>query len=410
MSSIILLKLILAIVTPLGNDYTLYMTQVILNGTDVPWSPWLTIAHSIYMFWLWLPISHGNVPGALVSEPNYLGLGGYLLTALIKLPLIICDAAVGVLVYLLALRSRFSVSSAQYAAVLWLANPLNTLFGEMWGSVEVIPVALSLAAIALIILGHFRLSCVSLFTGIAFKLSPIIAWLALVAWLQRKPRSEIGRLDRLLIYVSGPAGVLAYSYWLIQGHLTNILNLLQFFDPGYSGFAIPYSPVIQTLNEYFVPQTYVGLAMLGVTMFYVLAGKIWSRDSWSLVPLALSGFLLVYALSDPYPTSFLWIGPLIALWNAKYGKLNWTVLLYMIIGVFCTLFYIDVLISRSSLLFIPINIFPTAPSESQQINILESNVLLFSNIFGQWIRSALSGMSLAYSMMVSWICIRKGRV
>jgi hypothetical protein len=249
-----------------------------------------------------------------------------------------------------------------------------------------------------------------LFTGIAFKLSPIIAWLALVAWLQRKPRSEIGRLDRLLIYVSGPAGVLAYSYWLIQGHLTNILNLLQFFDPGYSGFAIPYSPVIQTLNEYFVPQTYVGLAMLGVTMFYVLAGKIWSRDSWSLVPLALSGFLLVYALSDPYPTSFLWIGPLIALWNAKYGKLNWTVLLYMIIGVFCTLFYIDVLISRSSLLFIPINIFPTAPSESQQINILESNVLLFSNIFGQWIRSALSGMSLAYSMMVSWICIRKGRV
>lgn len=103
-TSIILFKLLLATLTPLGYDYVLYMSAILENVNFGAWSPWMLMTRSVYGFWLSLPIDHGNLLRAMHLDPTLLLPSHYLLAALVKTPLLVSDIASTFLIYKLATR------------------------------------------------------------------------------------------------------------------------------------------------------------------------------------------------------------------------------------------------------------------------------------------------------------------
>lgn len=403
--SIILLKIILAALTPLGYDYVLYMSAILENVNFGSWSPWMFMARSVYGLWLSLPIDHGNLLRAMLLDPKLLLPSHYLLAALVKAPLLVSDIASTFLIYKLATRLGGADTVARRATMLWLANPFTTLFVEMWGSIDIIPVTLGLVSIMFMIQGRVHRSAAAVAAGIALKISPIITWLALISWVFGKKLSKSTLTDIASLVVASVLGVIGYFYWLSQGQLLN-LSVQDFLALFESFYVSSYTAVTQTFAENFpFSDAYLWTTVMILIAFYMLAAEIWPRANRALISLALSGVLLMYALTDLFPPAFLWAIPLIALWHSKNGKLAYPLVFYVLLAVFLQTFYFSELTSTGlSFLFIPRNIIPMG---HQLVAAAES--LFLRQYLSVQIRSALSGAAFAYAALVAWTSLRKDR-
>jgi hypothetical protein len=404
-ASIMLLKFLLAALTPLGYDFVLYMAVISRNENFGAWSPWMIMAHYVYWFWLSLPIDHGNLLRAILLDPTQLLPSHYLLAALVKTPLLVSDMTATFLIYKLATKLSGSDTVARRATILWLANPFTTLFVEMWGSIDIIPVTLGLASIMFMIQGHVHRSAAAIAAGIALKISPIITWLALISWVHGRKLPKTVITDVFSLAVASVLGVTGYFYWLSQGRLLN-LTVQDFLGLLESFYASSYTPVTQTFAENFpFPDAYLWTTVMILIAFYMLAAEIWPRMNSALISLALSGVLLMYALTDLFPPAFLWAIPLVALWHSKNGKLAYPVVFYALLAIFLQTFYYAELTSTGlSFLFIPRNIIPMG---NQLVAAAES--LFLRQYFSLEIRSALSGAAFAYATCVAWTSLRKDR-
>lgn len=404
-ASIILFKLILAALTPLGYDYVLYMSAMLENVNFGSWSPWMFMTRSVYGLWLSLPIDHGNLLRAMHLDPTLLLPSHYLLAALVKTPLLVSDLASTFLIYKLATRLGGADTVARRATMLWLANPFTTLLVEMWGSIDIIPVTLGLVSIMFMIQGRVHRSAAAIAAGIALKISPIITWLALISWVLSRKLSKTVMTDAFSLAVASVLGVTGYFYWLSQGRLVN-LTVQDFLSLFESFYASSYTPVTQTFAENFpFSDAYLWTTVMIVIAFYMLAAEIWPRANRALISLALSGVLLMYALTDLFPPAFLWAIPLVALWHSKNGKLAYPVVFYVLLAIFLQTFYFAELTSTGlSFLFIPRTIIPMG---NQLVAAAES--LLLRQYLSLQIRSALSGVAFAYAACVAWTSLRKDR-
>jgi hypothetical protein len=402
---IMVLKFLLAALTPLGYDYVQYMSAILENVNFGAWSPWMLMTRCVYLFWLSLPIDHGNLLRAMLMDPKLLLPGHYLLAALVKTPLLVSDMASTFLIYKLATRLGGADTVARRATMLWLANPFTTLFVEMWGSIDIMPVTLGLVSIMFMIQGRVHRSAAAIAAGIALKISPIITWLALISWVHGRKPSKTVITDVFSLAVASVLGVTGYFYWLSQGRLLN-LTVQDFLGLLASFYVSSYTPVTQTFAENFpFPDAYLWTTVMVLIAFYMLAAEIWPRGNRALISLALSGVLLMYALTDLSPPAFLWAIPLVALWHSKNGKLAYPLVFYVLLAVFLQTFYFSELTSTGlSFLFIPRNIIPMS---HQLVAAAESLVL--RQYLSLQIRSALSGAAFAYAACVAWTSLRKDR-
>jgi len=406
---IVAAKLILATVTPFGYDFVLYLSSIMLNDNTLAWSPWIIFVSGIYSFWLWLPIHQNDiqalVPVMLAAKPAFLVATHYLLTAMIKTPLLLCDLGTAFLVYRLGTSLSGSVVSGRRAALLWFTNPLVTLFVEMWGSIDIIIIMLSLASIVYVLRDRTRLSALTIFSAIAIRLSPILTWLSMMSWL-------IGRSDgswkKLTIGISGGLGLIAYLYWSSQGQF--FYNFVSFM--GSTWLFSAYTPVTQTFSEFTSSELYQlfvtpGFAVMGIATYYLIAQQAFKKDYWALVAMTLSGILLAYGFADWFPTAFLWAMPLLAILNSCERKYGYTVVFYGVLAIYLATFYNSLLTSDGiSVLFIPINLVPLG--RILVAGIRSANVVRQVGLDFQ-VRSMLAGVSIAYSMLITWNILARRR-
>lgn len=404
-ASIMVVKLALATLTPLGYDFVLYMSAILRNESFAAWSPWMIMARYVYSFWLSLPIDHGNLLRAMLVDPTQLLPSHYLLAALVKTPLLVSDMIATFLICNLGTRLGGSDAIGRRATILWVANPFTTLFVEMWGSIDIIPVTLALASITFIVQGHAQRSAAAIAAGIALKISPIVTWLALTTWIIQKKISKAVILNVVSYALAALLGVFGYFYWLSQGQLLN-LTVPEFLSLLESFYLSSYTPVTQTFAENFsFPDAYLWPTIMVLIAFYMLAAEVWSRENRAIIPLVLSGLLLLYGLTDLFPTAFLWAIPLVALWHSRNGKLAFPLVFYILLAVFLQTFYYAQLTSTGlSFLFIPRNIIPMG---KQLVAAAES--LFLRQYLSLQIRSALSGAAFAYAASVAWTSLRKDR-
>lgn len=402
-AALAVVKFLLAALTPFGSDFALYLSAVLVDDKTISWSPWIIWVRFIYFFWLWLPIHDNDISSLisvmLASKPNMLMPTHYLLTALVKAPLVLCDLGVGFLVYGLGRRLSSCVSTAKKGVLLWLANPFATLFVEMWGSVDVIIMMLTLLGIVWMLDGRPRLSAAAIFSGIVVRLSPVIAWLSMISWLLGRKNT---RLKLLPMILAGPLGVAAYLYWSSQSQF--FYNFVSFMSS--TQLFSSYTPVTQIFSEYAGSELYQlfpgpGFAVTGITLYYLIAAEMFTKDKWTLVMMTLSGMLLLYGLADWFPTAYLWIMPLIAILNSAKGKYSYTLGFYTVLAVYLFAFYaMDLTTGGSSFFFVPINLVPFGHVLASAVS--NASILRQQLGLGFGIRSALAGFSLVYAASVTW--------
>ena len=409
MMVIVAAKLILATVTPFGYDFVLYLSSIMLNDNTLAWSPWIILTRSIYDLWLWLPIHQNDiqalVPVMLASKPAFLMPTHNLLTLLIKTPLILCDLATGFLVYKLGANLSGSQVTGRRAALLWLANPFATLFVEMWGSIDIIIIMLSLASIIYTLRDRTRLSALMLFSAVAIRLSPILTWLSMTSWLIGRSN---GRWRTLPVAISGVLGMAAYLYWSSQGQF--FFNFVSFMRSTW--LFSTYTPVTQTFSEFTSSELYQlfvppGFAVMGIGTYYLIAQRAFKKDNWALVAMTLSGILLAYGLADWYPTVFLWAMPLLAIFNSIEHKYRYSAIFYGILALYLATFFNSLLTSDGiSVLFIPTNLVPFG--RILVAGIRSANSVRQVGLDFQ-VRTMLAGVSIAYSTFITWRILARRR-
>jgi hypothetical protein len=380
------LKFVLATATPLGYDFVRYMSMALALDT-VPSSPWILMIHYIYAAWLSLPIEHGDFLAAVSTAPHVILPSHYLLTAMVKIPLVTADFASAFLVYSLGVRLDESAALARKSVIVWLANPFTTFFIEMWGSIDVFLVALSLAGILLAFNEHAKSSAASIGVGILLRVSPIITWLTIGTWLRREKSTA---WNYATFVMAGLLGLVGYMYWVTEGNATQLTLLLQ-GAPLYT----QYSPVTFTFSSYSFRQTSLGgLTIIVVTLLYLIALDIWPRTIAAIIGLELSAILLLYSLADWIPTAFLWAIPFITLWRPSRTRLRYAIVFHVLVLVYILFFFGSALnAGGSSFLFIPLqNAWLSQSSLAPMQSTGEASVFL-----SLLIRSIVSGFCIAYS-------------
>ena len=274
------LKLTLMTITPWGFDFTQTFKAVnySLRGVGSPVAPWVWFLSLFYRLWLRLPLDHSGVAETLLrGEAPPLGFEGSLLVFLLKLPLLAFDLACGAVLSLYA----WKMGSTDWlrTLALWVLNPYVTLIVEMGGSMDVLPVTLTVLTLFLYTTPRFkrtRLGLASLLAGVAVKLYPVLISPILLifqnGWKRRAP-----------ILLASTVGGGLYFYWVWRMGVDPLYSLLN------------YSPVTFHVSEFMLTpyDSRIGLATMAAFIYGFLIYRYWGRSEGGDLP-ALMGFLLVY--------------------------------------------------------------------------------------------------------------------
>lgn len=132
-------------------------------------------------------ISMSSLPSALDFYPSYniSVVPGMLFNFIVKIPFLISDIIIALLLYKLVGELTGKKALAQSAALLWFLNPFVIWISAAWGMWDTLPALFSLAAMYLLIKRRFALSAVSLSLGVAAKLYPAIFLVPLIFYLYK---------------------------------------------------------------------------------------------------------------------------------------------------------------------------------------------------------------------------------
>jgi hypothetical protein len=132
-----------------------------------------------------IPMS--SVPSAFNFYPSYSVqvIPGLLFDFVVKVPFLISDVLVTLLLYKIVKELTKSKRAAETAALLWFLNPFVIWISAVWGMWDTLPVLFSLAALYLVSKKRFAFSAVCLSLGVALKLYPALFLLPLAFYLYR---------------------------------------------------------------------------------------------------------------------------------------------------------------------------------------------------------------------------------
>ena len=142
---------------------------------------WFSKAFSIQ------PIPMASVPPELELATSW-GIKvvpGMLFDTLVKIPFLISDLLVAILLYKMIAESADNQNLACKASALWFLNPYLIWISSGWGMFDSIPALLSLTSLYLLLKKKLALSSASLATAVAYKLYPLLFLVPVAFYLRR---------------------------------------------------------------------------------------------------------------------------------------------------------------------------------------------------------------------------------
>ena len=381
----ILVKIVLSSLSVLSYDLSYLLDGLAATWTKVP-VPYVTITGPFYQLWLSLPISHPDLRGWIGGGPPPLEPSTYLLAFLIKLPILIADFFCAFLIKRIV-ENRTTSSRGTLAATIWLLNPYVLLTGEMQGSVELIPIASTLAGILLLTRRRVTLGSVFIGLGIALKLFPILLMPALSIYYIRLRKLR----DLLKIVTSSLFGLIAYAAWISAWGIDFESSL--FFNTPFTTVA---SELILTPYA-----SKIGLATVSAFIFCIALCTNWTIREEKLFDVVF-GFLLAYmAFYDWWPQNLLWLVSLMTIDLVVSGKQTRLYYVILLVSAFAIGLILFEFARLNSVFYIPAftSTMEAASTLLQQIYQNINLVLIGSPI----LRSIYAGTALFYSL---GICVR----
>jgi hypothetical protein len=293
-------------VTPMSSDFIGNFVWPIEAPTDAIlrlgfYAPWYLCVKWFYRFLLDFGLAPVQRPVEVVGMWYFQASPqAYLLMLTLKLPVIIFTFLVGIVLYKLAKNMGAAANRALTAMLVWLANPIVVIMSVMWGTWDVVALFFTLLSLMLLLRGKMILSAVSLLTGFALKVMPILLLPVCLIHLYRT------NVKAFLRFTSASAvllvsGFLVASWFGGQGLIAGVEKQVELYFPIFAGETLGAHPVFPQLS----------LTVLALSLLIVLAARFWRFRESALPNLSLT-YLLVFfglALWSPqylvYPMSFL---------------------------------------------------------------------------------------------------------
>jgi len=308
---LVLIKVILAIVTPASLEVFAYL-NLVTSQKDKTFanSPWAYLFNGTLGAWTSLPIAHPPLDSIWTSKSILIDPSLQLLVFMIKLPMLLSDLAVGGVIYVLGRKMFPSSRIATYAALLWLTNPYVTFVNEMMGAVDIIPVLTVMLGLYLLYGRRYLLSFLSVAVGVFVKLFPLF----LIPAFVYSAKLEKVRSRKLFVYMLvGLAALAGYMWWGLLGERI--------------GFLYAETPITQSITEFILARqtetfifAYGGGDFLGVATFilvlvYLVVYEFRPRQFADPVKLSLLVLLAYLAFLDLQFQYVIWVAPLLTLVN-----------------------------------------------------------------------------------------------
>lgn len=338
---IVFFKSFIAMITPLSQDF-MYILHTSSFNTPPIGAPvdeggfWFLVVHSFSRLWNLFPVSHPNMQvlfSARCSVMNMIpffldegasGLFAWVLLA--KIPYIILDIGVALIIYKIMSKLPNSTHLAVPALFLWLLNPFSLILIEMWTSNDVPMVFFLLISLYYLIDGKKVRSAFFYGLSVATRLVPIIFLpIMLFAFFKRDTYPErvpsvAGWRERTRSLI-GPLQFLSIAVFTFL-----VVNLPLFFPtdhpqisnlPGGSSrllwsssylyfFGITLGSATMNLARFSI-----GVAVVLFTFFCLYIAKTWSSEKTYILESFFVLFLVLFTFSYWNPQYWLWIMPFI---------------------------------------------------------------------------------------------------
>ena len=399
-----LVRMVYAVFAPLSGDWVnWYMIGInyvykqpgsIFGIYTVP--PYIFAA--FYALWLRLPISHPD-PASIVTFPYTGGVPPYfqptpdaiIFVLMMKLPVLISDAVIAVLIYKMLLDSGASRNRICFAVTAWLFNPLTLVLGN-FNNVDTMPLMLVVLSAFLAERKKYGLASFSL---IAAGLMRLLAFIALPFLIVKTARA---RDWRGILSITIPIAVV----------FVPVFSWLAIFRPdaialfqGRPGLYVPealdvFGSAIRLRGvEY--PENAITLTTL---VYVIVLAMITDPSNDSRLGVLVSAPLLVYtAFSWVWP-SLLMYGIALALIQIARGKGYKTLtVLLSIAGFLWILVQEGPYICQFSFLFIPLY---NETLQELHTDCLNAHMLLLNSGLSAEIRGALSAVLTLLMVRLIW--------
>ena len=378
-------KILLSSLSILSYDFTFLLKNLATNWMKAP-VPYVTITGPFYELWLALPVNHPDLRIWIGGGPPPLEPSTYLLAFLVKLPILIADLVCAFLIKKLV-DDHTSSSKGTLAAAIWLLNPYVLLTGEMQGSIELIPIASTLAGI--LFLKRRRVTLGSFFVGlgIALKLFPLLLLPALSIYYIRLRKVR----DFLKILIGSMLGLSLYATWVSAWGIDfggSLVNITPFTTIASELILTPYASKI-------------GLATISALIFCFILCIHWVMREENLFDVVF-GFLLAYmAFYDWWPQNLLWLVSFMTIDLVVSGKRARFYYVVLLLSAFLIGLILFEFAPLNSVFFVPA-FTPPMESTSKLLHQIYQNINMV--LIGSPIsRSIYAGIALFYSL---GICVR----
>jgi len=310
-------------------------------------SPFGILSSWIIQAWRNLPVDHP--PLASWSRPGFeYTTGAHLLVAMIKLPLLVADVIVGLVIYRIA-RSFSPARRARAISLAWFLNPFVILLVEMWGAVDIVPTLLLLVGTYLAVTGRLTKAMTAIASGIALKLFPILVIPVVLA------REKFTK-QRAAVIAFAAAGLTVYFSWVWAAGYDPWFTIRQYdlFTQYIDEFAIQTA----TTEAKAFGGVRLGMVTLILIPAYVFVLERWRPDSAALLDGMIIPLLVFFALANWLPQYFIWVIPFLTLRLIHKENSSWVAALMAGALSVSVIGYWKALTSNgSSFLFIPVDGF-----------------------------------------------------
>lgn len=280
------IKLTLCAVAPASYDLQA------LPATGFTASPWVVVENGL--FETWKTVTDSNISYGLWATAAPPTMNSYLrlLSVTLRLPAFICDILMSVALYFTTFKITGSVQLGRLASLFWFLNPLTLFAVELLGVPDVLAALLTMLSILCLISRRPILSSILLAFSVGLKLYPILLLPAIFIYMHMQ--LEAKRRYELCLVASGALGIVAYLSWLLESHLSLIIEDFTTYTPVSTQFG-----VLSILSSS-VP---LSLAMAAVAAVYFLAHSYGERSNptSNLVHTIIVVLLAYFTLSDFHP-------------------------------------------------------------------------------------------------------------
>jgi len=222
------------------------------NPVEYPWG--FYAYPPAWLYWLVAATILGNVVGNLNFK-----------IFLIKLPIILADAAVAILLYRLALRLGYDERRGAMISAIWLFNPITYFISAFWGMFDSIAVLFQLLAIYYILEERYVRAGVAAGIGAAVKILP--ALMVLPTLIHIFKRRGISGVWEAVLKVAAPmaAAFLLISTPFLSTPLEYLRALFQHTKSvGSFTYWIALAALVNLSSFWFIPIIAIGIASIAM--------------------------------------------------------------------------------------------------------------------------------------------------